>query len=462
MTKNMTTAPFSRPVRLNRGPHRPMRPTTGCTTITHWTREQAGSIKATAANTFPEFDNADVKTLVPDMDIWDTWLVLDEYGNVADVCGFTVLMALGQPLDRSYASKVVYFYSKDDEHYVYGGHMFPERLVAGAEEWSGCTILRRDGLLQTFYTLTDGRTVNGMWESNQRIATAIQDVTLCIDTDTNEDALVLEAPLAHNIILQPDGQLYQTPAQSNEMEAKNPNQHNRSAGNDQPNNCCFRDPKFFRDPASGIAYLLFEANTGSAICPEAKVQSNYVSRNPKVASKYKATIDALKANGCVGIAVFRDRQFRRAQFLPPIMTTNLVTDEIERINVIFREGSYYLYFVSHTNKMAVDGEDMINRDLLLGFRSRSLTGPYTPLNGNGVVIQQKSPGGMYQGQETNPQYVYSWLVLPDDTVLSYANFATTPQGEVKKIRTAGPTATLDIRGSHSKITGLIYDIQPAD
>lgn len=462
MKKNITAAPFTRPVRPGRGPHRPMRPTQGCSNITHWTREQAGSIKATKSNTFPEFDNAKVRALVPDMDVWDNWLVLDEYGNVADVCGFTVLIALGQPLDHSYASKVVYFYSKDDEHYVYGGHMFPERLVAGAEEWSGSTILRRDGLLQTFYTVTSGRTVNGMWESYQRIATAIQNVMLCVDTNTNEDALVLEAPLAHNIILQPDGQLYQTPAQSNEMEAKHPNLHNRPAGNDQPNNCCFRDPKFFRDPASGMAYLLFEANTGSAICPENQVKPEYISSNPKAASKYTATIDALKANGCVGMAVLRDHQFRQAQFLPPILTSNLVTDEIERVNVIFRDGSYYLYFVSHTNKMAFDGDDMVNRDLLLGFRSRTLTGPYTPLNGNGVVLQQKSPGAMYQGQDTNPQYVYSWLVLPDDTVLSYANFGANAKGEVKKIRTAGPTVTLDIKGGRTQVTGLIYDIQPVD
>ena len=431
--------------------HSSKRPAKKAPTVSHWTREQALSLRANEANTFPEFDIEKIKPFMEGFDIWDSWFALDENGELASIEGFRVLCALGlKKADERNIARINYFYSKDGHSFVPGGLLFPRRLFSDIQEWSGSTLLRSDGSVQTFYTTAMGHTRNGIWQTLQRLATAIQRPIV------NDGVLTFSEPQYHNLLLEPDGHFYQTVDQADDNEQRMPTQHNRSYGNDQVNNLCFRDPFFFRDPATQKNYLLFEANTGPANDAEGTVRRDYIGSD-NFDPNYRPTVDDLKANGCVGIAEFTDDQYTKLTMMAPLLTSNLVTDEIERITVILRDGSYYLFCVTHGNKMTILNDMLVNRDMLLGFKAPSLFGPYTPLNGSGVVIQQKSEGDMYAGQENNQQYVYSWNVLPDLSVLSYANYSYSDvEGKPTSTKTVGPRVQLCIQGSHAVITGLDY------
>ena len=143
------------------------------------------TIQATPANRFPPFDVGQLRPLMPNYHVWDSWFVMTEEGQVADIHGFRVLVALTRPLTASSGEgeKIGYFYSKDGVHYHIGGMLFPQSLYADAREWSGSTILRKDGRLQTFYTIATGVQIDGIWQTSQRFATAIQSVSIEGDGD---------------------------------------------------------------------------------------------------------------------------------------------------------------------------------------------------------------------------------------------------------------------------------------
>lgn len=423
-------------------------------TISHWTREQVLSFKETAANAFPEFDNTQIKPFMEGCDIWDSWFALDEDGNLASIEGFHMLCALGIKKGDEDFARIYYFYSQDGHSFTPGGTLFSKRRFNNIQEWSGSTLLRKDGKVQTFYTTAMGHVHNGIWQTSQRLATAIQ-------RPINKDGVLsFSEPEYHASLLKPDGVFYQTIDQADDAELRMPTLHNRDFGNDQINNFCFRDPFFFKDPTTQKAYLLFEANTGPSFHAEGTVRRDYIGSD-SFEPNYRPTVDDLKANGCVGIAEFTDEQYTQLNPLPPLLTSNLVTDEIERVTLICRDNSYYLFCVTHGNKMTIQGETFVNRDLLLGFQSSSMFGPYTPLNGSGIILQQKSAGPMYTGQTNNKQYVYSWNVLPDLTVLSYANNAySVAEEKILFLKTVGPRVQLALHGTQTEVTGLDYGFVP--
>ena len=461
----------------------------------HWTRQQVSQIEGSDAIDFPHFDPQHVKVLMPGYDVWDNWYVLDEHNQIADVQGFRVLVALAASTDSFDETNLYYFYSRDGVHYHAGGKVFTTPLQSGTQEWSGSTILRDDGTLQTFYTVvkesgdysgrgqrrpqgsqgmptgmppqTDG---NGdgaaqaptgqapgqqgqmsMMQNDQRLATAVQDVIVI------GNRLSLAEPRYHAILAVPDGQYYQTMTQASERETLFPT--SSVTGSTQSNNFCFRDPHFFKDPADGRSYLLFEANTGSAVCPEGSVKREYIG-NATFEPDYTPTPDELKANGCIGIAELTNDGYTAVRFMPPLLTSNLVTDEIERVNLLKVKDDYYLFCIGRVSKMAMSCEALERSTFMLGFRSRALTGPYTPLNRHGVVIRQQSfSSDMMNSADT--QSVYSFLLQPDLTVLTYAQYSTDTNGTLQKIRSAGPTLKLNIKGSRTQVGEVIYNILSA-
>lgn len=436
----------------HQGPgHRPHPPAHQQSCISHWTLEAFNSIRSTPETTFPHFDNSQIQAMVPGMNIWDSWMVLDEDGHIANIGGFRVMIALGEPIGVDQAM-LHYFYSNDNEHYTHGGELLPDRLITESLQWSGCTVLRRDGLLQTFYTVSNIDTYKGISSLRQRIASAIQRVAMHTHRFSPEKTLRFSAPLDHRMILSADGYHYQTLEQMTEYELQHPTQSDPATGNNHINNNCFRDPTFFRDPASGKPYLLFEANTGSGYCPEGSVKPEYLSPHARTTEGFRPTPNQLKANGCVGIVELGGDQLTNVRVLPPLLTANLVSDEIERITMLYRDCHYYLFCISRGSKSSATHQDAIDRNYMLGFRAKSLWGHYAPLNGNGVVIQQTN----VLNSENNPQCVYSWSPLPNNRVLCYALHSAGNQG-----LTVGPSAVLDICGDKTRITGVEYNIKPA-
>lgn len=427
----------------------------------------ASMIKATTFNTFPLFDNFQLGPLMDGHHVWDSWFVMTEDNQVAVVAGFKVLIALARKLEDPENERIAYFYSSDGVTYKCGGYLFGDKKISpAAREWSGSTILRDDGRLQTFYTVAEGADFgDGVFQTKQFFATAHQ--TFSVD---KQGALVIAPPKQHRILKDPDGEYYETALMAAEKEKKWPTRHRRDQGSDQTENFCFRDPKFFKDPRTKIAYILFEANTGSKKYPSGFVREEYLGygSDPDYKLNYEMSTDAIKANGCVGIIELTNTEYDFGKFHEPWLTSNLVTDEIERINVVVSGGYYYLFVATHGNKnvLVTENPDLSNRDLLLGFRAKSLFGKLEPLNDSGVVLQQKSLGLPYQGQDDNYQYVYSWLIVPTDEVgvfdcISYADYCKDEKGNIVPIKTAGPTVKIRISGRDTDISDMRYDILPA-
>lgn len=412
--------------------------------ISHWTREQASHISVDARTTFPSFDPLELSALLPGYDVWDNWLVLDEQHNIADIQGFRILVALAAPQNRRVGTRLYFFYSNDGVHYQAGGPMTDQPLENGGQEWSGSTVLRDDGTLQTFYTLAKAAPTMPT-QLDQRLATFTQEI------DVTDDGVILQSPFHHAILAVPDGYIYQTPYQAHMCECRYPCVRGR-VGNNKPDNFCFRDPQFFKDPQTKKTYLLFEANTGTSYCAEGSFSHDYVG-SPSYEPRYVPTMDACKANGCVGIAEFTDATYQTSSYLPPLLTANLVTDEIERINILTHDGGYYLFCTTRGTKMTLVNAATQYSVFMLGFRADSLFGPYTPLNESGAVIRQNHG---VRGESSQPQNVYSFMVMPDLSVMSYANYCNNGNNQLQRCRTAGPTVQLHIDGTTTRLGEITY------
>lgn len=418
-------------------------------TISHWTREQASRISVDERTTFPAFDPQKLSILLPGYYVWDNWLVLDEEHHIADVKGFRVMVALVAPFTGQQGTRLYFFYSSDGEHYEAGGFMTDGPLEKGGQEWSGSTVLRDDGTLQTFYTLA--KSAPSMpTQLDQRLVTFTQEL------EVSDGVLSLLSPFYHDILAIPDGYFYQTANQAYQCERRYPSVQGR-VGNNKPDNFCFRDPYFFKDPQTQKTYLLFEANTGLSYCPQGSLSRSYIG-STRYEPRYVPTMDAYKANGCIGIAEFTDESYQNLTYLPPLLTTNLVTDEIERVNVIVHDGSYYLFCVTRGRKMTLVNAATQYSVFMLGFRADSLFGAYTPVNESGVVIRQNHGSG---GEGSRPQNVYSFMVMPDMSVMSYANYCSNGRGGLVRCRTAGPTVQLHIDGLTTRLGELDYRLLPA-
>lgn len=416
------------------------------TIISHWTRQQASSIKVDTATTFPKFEPLRLHAMIPGYNVWDNWIVLNESNEIADIQGYRMLVALAAPTDKRAGTRLYYFYSKDGINYTVGGKVTDQLLDKEAQEWSGSSVLRADGTLQTFYTLAKASDT-APTQKDQRLATLTQKVTI------TGGKLVLQKPLHHALLATPDGHYYQTPLQAHQYEKSHPAAKGK-VGNSKINNFCFRDPHFFKDPATKKSYLLFEANTGSDYCAEASVSRDYIGGN-NYEPHFSTSSDDAKANGCIGIAELTDGSYRSLQYLPPLLTSNLVTDEIERANIVTYKGGYYVFCVTRARKMTITNSAITDSAFMLGFRADSLFGPYVPMNGSGVVIRQYHGAG---GEGSNAQNVYSFLTLPDLTVITYANYCNDGKGTVKQLRTAGPSIRLAINGTTSKIGSVVYNL----
>ena len=130
----------------------------------------------------------------------------------------------------------------------------------------------------------------------------------------------------------------------------------------------FRDPAWFRDPATGQCHLLFTASAGWS--------------------------DA-EYNGVVGLAT-RDAA-GVWQLGDPLIDAVGVNNELERPHVVVRGGLYYLFWSTQRRTFAPVGESGPNG--LYAMVSERLTGPYRPVNGSGLIAANPA---------NEPTQGYSW------------------------------------------------------
>jgi levansucrase len=421
-----------------------------------WTEEAAESITRTAATTIPVIDASERPDFAPDLWVWDTWPLRDRDGSVAVVDGYYVNFSLTAPDDvlpgaRHGIAEIRYFYSTDGENWELGGRVFTDGDALGQKQWAG-SALYDNGEVYLYYTASgaDGGNVQGGEGAGllgRGSATNRQEIALATGAElvTGEDGVSFEGAWTHTTILTADGDLYQT--------------YEQSIGGII---YAFRDPWFYEDPYTGETYLLFTANTPIDDDTTYPCDPVMIGGGDYASGSNEGGETLAYFNGSVGIARSPSGDPTQWELLPPLMEGLCVNQQLERAHIVNRDDQYYLFFSSHKFTFAeqltapADGFP----DGLYGFVSDCLRSEeYRPLNGSGLVLN--NPLG-------EPFQTYSYLVLPDFSVISYFNYFNLggiPLNEVgaqpeefqfsRFAGTQAPTLRLGVNGTSTQITEVL-------
>ncbi|WP_347861081.1 glycoside hydrolase family 68 protein [Salimicrobium sp. PL1-032A] len=397
----------------------------------NWTIEDASGIERTDDNTAPYIE-PDFEKMAPELHVWDTWPLRNKDGSIAKVNGNYVIFSLTAPGDllpgkRHDVATIRYFYSKNGQDWQLGGKAFDTENAYGARQWAGSAMIE-DGELNLFYTATGHKGEENV-TYEQRLALAKGDV------EANGNSVEF-SDFDHSIILEPEGEYYQTREQSEQGDIS----------------YAFRDPWFFEDPKTGEDYILFEGNSAGTPADRSLDQDYIGSESFRNGYEVEMEDFAKLFNGNVGIARATDESYTEYETLPPLLEANYVNQELERPHIVTKGNQYYLFTNTHEHKFGpgVDGPDG-----LYGFSSNELFSGYEPLNDNGLVLANP---------EDNAYQAYSWMVLPNGKIISFYNFhdldgknisdlgATSPEYQMSHFGgTLAPTIKLAIQNDSTKV-----------
>lgn len=327
---------------------------------------------------------------VTDLDIWDSWPVQDpKTGYVSDWNGYQLVIAMmGRP---GYEDNHIYLlYNKygdnDFSHWKNAGSIFGYNESYDIQEWSGSAIVNNDNSIQLFYTKNDN---SGDKHNDQRVATA----TLYLDHTDNDVSIARVEN--DRVIFAGDGYHYQTYDQWK--------QHNT-----------FDDDFTLRDSHvvetdNGDRYLVFEANTGTQDYQGEHQIYKWSNYGGDAAYNTNSLFDILShddyknkakwANAAIGILKLTNDQKNPQveEVFNPLMTAPMVSDEIERPNVVKLGDKYYLFAASRltrgvNNKLINTANTTVGDNVIMvGYVSDNLMSGYQPLNGSGVVLTASVP-----------------------------------------------------------------------
>ncbi|MFD0698105.1 glycoside hydrolase family 68 protein [Paenibacillus sp. GCM10027628] len=374
---------------------------------------QAPQFDASPIKNIPSAKGYDDQGNLIDIDVWDSWPLQNADGTVANYHGYNIVFALAGDPKRGWDTFIYMFYQKvgdtSIDSWKNAGRVFKDSdkfvpndpfLKYQAEEWSGSATLTSDGKVRLFYTDRQGWDPNHGFYGKQTLTTAQVNVS---QPDTS--SLKIDGVEDFKSIFDGDGKMYQNVMQG--IEAENCS-----------DNHTLRDPHYVED--KGHKYLVFEANTGTETGyqgPESLYNKAYYGGSDKFfeAEKNKLLQSPLKrtaelANGALGMIELND-DYTLKKVMKPLIASNTVTDEIERANIFKMNGKWYLFTDSRGAKMTIDGIGA-NDVYMLGFVSDSITGPFKPLNGTGLVLNMN--------------------LDPKDLTWTYSHFAV-PQADGKNV-----------------------------
>ncbi len=366
------------------------------------------SFDASTIKNIPSAKGRDASGKLIDLDVWDTWPLQNADGTIANYKGYNIVFGLAGDPKRAEDTFIYLFYQKAGNTSLEGwknaGRVFKDNdkflandpiLKNQAEEWSGSATLTSDGEVRLFYTSRQPYEPENKLYGKQTLATA----QVNLSQPDDETLKVNGIEDLKSIYDAGDGNIYQNVLQSVGVNL---------------DNHTFRDPHYIED--QGKKYIIFEANTGTETGYQGEdslYKSAYYGGNNKFFTEELHNLQqspkkngAEVANGALGI-VELNNDYTLKKVMDPLIASNLVTDEIERANVFKMNGLWYLFTSTRGSKVTVDaiGSDDI---YMLGYVSTSLTGPYKPLNGTGLVLHQN--------------------LDRDDITWTYAHFAI-PQGK---------------------------------
>ncbi|WP_223069132.1 glycoside hydrolase family 68 protein [Paenibacillus caui] len=406
----------------------------------------------------PQFDASTIKNIASakgfdqwgnqiDLDVWDSWPLQNADGTVANYNGYQIAFALAGDPKRGWDTFIYLFYKKVGDNSIdswkNAGRVFKDSdkfatndqiLRDQAEEWSGSATLTPEGKVRLFYTNRQGWDPAHGFFGKQTLTTAQVNLS-----EPDSDTLKVDGVEDFKSIFDGDGKIYQNVIQS-------------FGGGDYSDNHTLRDPHYVED--NGRKYLVFESNTGTetgyqgeeSLYNRAYYEGSHVffeAEKTKLLFSPKKSLATL-ANGSLGIIELND-DYTLKTVMKPLIASNTVTDEIERANVFKLNGKWYLFTDSRGAKMTIDG--IGDKDVyMLGYVADSLTGPYKPLNGSGLVLNMD--------------------LDPNDLTWTYSHFAI-PQAEGNNVvitsymtnrgffadhkSTFAPSFLLNIEGSKTSV-----------
>lgn len=437
-------------------------------TSTHWSYDQyAGVAKKMidqdAQYRVPYFNAKKIKNMpatvtrdaqtgqVAELEIWDSWPVQDaKTGRVVNYKGYQLMIAMmGIPQQNDAHIYLLYNKYNDNNfnHWKCAGPIFGFNAKPTDQEWSGSATVNKDGSIQLFYADVDTRENT----NHQKIAT----VNLKLKVNKKKNTISIAKRSHRHVLFEGDGYHYQTYKQW-------------KSTNKGADNVAMRDAHVIS--VGGQRYLIFEASTGS---------NNYQGENqvynwknyggtPKQALqnflKVTANDDmrsrATWANAAIGIIRLtkNENNPKVAEVLPPLVNSLMVSDEIERPNIIPMNGKYYLFATTRLNRGT--GDDLWQQAdakvgdnvAMLGWVSDHLTYGYKPLNGDAAVLVASVPFNWRTS-------TYSYYAVPvkgnkkEVLVTSYMTnrgFASGPN----KRSTMAPAFLVRIDGDTTKVENI--------
>jgi levansucrase len=365
-----------------------------------WTRRHLDRIVESRATTAPEITWPAPRVL-PGDDVWDLWPIQEPDGPPVAVDGAELWMTLsapadGHPEDRHNVARLRLL-ARRGESWTDLGRVFADGASLGSREWSGSAVRLPDGSVSIFYTAA-GRAGEARPTFIQRVVEARR--TLVVDNGRAHLGALLaqrEIGRSHRPEYLPADEIDGGPGQIR----------------------AFRDPGWFRDPADGRDYLLIAASVPWR-------------------------------DGFMGAVALARNGRQRWKLLPPLLRAEGIHHEIERPHVVVRDGRYYLFFSA--SRHAFHPADCAPTGLY-GFVAPRLIGPYEPLNGSGLVLQNPP---------AEPDQAYAWLVLDDLRAVSFVNYRS-GGGDPKRMSadqarahfggTIAPILRLTVDGAKTAIAG---------
>ncbi|TDD73075.1 glycoside hydrolase family 68 protein [Jiangella aurantiaca] len=358
-----------------------------------WTADHLDRIAQTSDTTAPLIVSPPPRVL-PGHDVWDMWPVQEHDGSTAVVDGAELWMALaapayGHPEERHDRARLRLL-THADGRWTDRGDVFEPGTSLGSREWSGSAVRRPDDTVSTFYTAA-GLPGTARPTFHQRVVEARSRLA-----DT-ADGIRVGANAEHREIVRAEGPHY-LPA--DEVDG--------GPGRIR----AFRDPYRFRDPADGREHLLV-----AACVPWGDRFTGAI-----------ALASATAGGWALG---------------PPVMVADGINHEIERPHIVVHRSRYYLFVCTSRRAFHPAGGAPTG---LYGFVAPAVDGPYEPLNGTGLVIQNPPE---------QPDQAYAWLVLPTLDVHSFVDYLA-PDGDDPRSAAAGE-ARSRFGGTFAPVLGLVVD-----
>ena len=299
----------------------------------------------------------DARPIFPGIDLWDSWPLTHENGDTARIDGREYWFFLSAPCfpdpGKRHDAARIRLASLGDDGWRDHGDALPRELSPGTREWAGSAVLHDDLVSVTLLFTAAGR--HGADHSFEQRLFAVEGVLgKWGPGDWREPVEVVCA----------DGQRYVIAAEADGRPGMIK---------------AFRDPAWFRDPATGQRHILFTASAGWS-------GDDY--------------------NGVVGIATMDGSGVW--QLGDPLIEAVGVNNELERPHVIVRGGRYYLFWSTQRRTFAPG--TLAGPNGLYAMVANSLGGPYRPVNGSGLVAGNPA---------SEPTQGYSWWVTGEGQVWSF-------------------------------------------